>query len=115
MIIQIKNLLLRTVIGFQDWEREKPQDILINILIEAPDSKAIRSDRVEDTIDYKIITKKVIAEVEKTRFLLIERLANFILDLIMADKRIRRAVVEVDKPHALRFAQSVSVKLERRR
>jgi D-erythro-7,8-dihydroneopterin triphosphate epimerase len=115
MIIKIKNLALRTIIGFKDWEREKKQDILINLEIETEVEKGIVTDSVDDSVDYKTITKKIINEVGKTNFNLLEKLTGFILDLVMEDRKIKKATVEVDKPHALRFSESVSVKLTRER
>jgi D-erythro-7,8-dihydroneopterin triphosphate epimerase len=113
MIIRIKNLLVRIKIGVQPAERDKLQDVLINLLLETDDPAA--TDQLVDTIDYKEVTKKIIAAVEQTRFLLIETLARFVLDLVMEEKRVKRAVVEIDKPHALRFSESVSVTMERLR
>ncbi len=111
MIVRIKNLLVRIKIGVQPTERDKLQDVLINISIESDDPP--RTDRLADTTDYKYVTKKILAAVEHTRFELIETLAGFVLDLIMEDKRIKHASVEIDKPHALRFSESVSVTMER--
>jgi D-erythro-7,8-dihydroneopterin triphosphate epimerase len=57
----------------------------------------------------------VIVLVQDGRFKLLEVLTKNILDLVMEDSRVKKARVEVDKPHALRFAESVSVQLERER
>ncbi len=113
MIIRIKNLLVRIKIGVTPTEHDKLQDILINLSIESDDPAA--TDNIVDTIDYKEMTKKIIAAVEPTKFLLIETLARFVLDLVMEDQRIKHTVVEIDKPHGLRFSESVSVILERSR
>ena len=115
MIIRIKDLRLRTIIGFKEWERDKKQDITINLTIESAGERAVESDDIADSIDYKVIAKEVIDAVEKTEFLLLERLAGFIIDIVMKDERIDRATVEIDKPHALRFARSTSVELTRKR
>ncbi len=109
MIIRIKNLRLRTVIGIFDWERKTRQEVIVNVMLEFDGSKAALSDRIEDSVDYKALTKQIIAEVEESSFQLIEALANHVLGLVMADVGVRRAEVEVDKPGALRFAESVSV------
>ncbi|HKL31605.1 MAG TPA: FolB domain-containing protein, partial [Tangfeifania sp.] len=63
----------------------------------------------------KTITKKVIKLVQEGRFKLLEVLTQKILDLIMEDEKVQWARVEVDKPHALRFAESVSLSMESRR
>ena len=109
MVIRIKNLRLRTIIGVEDWERVCPQEIIVNVEMEFDGSTAAVSDKLQDAIDYSELKRRMIAQAEPARFFLLERLADFILKIVMEDHRITRAVVEVDKPHALRFADSVSV------
>ena len=111
-IIRIKNLLLRTHIGFNEEEIDKLQDVVINMMIDVDLSQAIKNDSVDNSYNYKIITKKIIALVQGQKFKMLEKLTQSILDEIMKNKKVRFARVEVDKPHALRFAESVSVELE---
>ncbi|MCF6333481.1 MAG: dihydroneopterin aldolase [Draconibacterium sp.] len=115
-IIRIKNLLIRTYIGFNPDELLNKQDVMINIEIETeiPDS-AMNADEPLDIFDYKTITKKIIVHVQEGRFKLLEVLTKNILDLIMKSDKVKWARVEVDKPHALRFAESVSLEMECRR
>ena len=106
-------MLLRTYIGFNPEELINKQDVVINFEIETDiPRKAMEADEPVDILDDKKITKKVIARVQEGRFKLLEVLTQKILDLIMEDEQVKKAVVEVDKPHALRFAESVSLKME---
>ncbi|UEX77430.1 dihydroneopterin triphosphate 2'-epimerase [Sediminicurvatus halobius] len=107
--IRIKNLRLRTYVGFNDEEQEKRQDVVINIRIDYDALAAAQADSVERALDYKTITKQVIAHVENNRFLLLEKLVNDVLELVLAHPPVRHVEVEVDKPHALRFSDSVSL------
>ncbi|MBD3288049.1 dihydroneopterin aldolase [candidate division KSB1 bacterium] len=109
MIVRIKNLRLRTIIGIFDWERENKQDVVLNIEYEFDGTKAANSDDIEDTVDYKTLTKRIISEVEASQFYLLEKLANHVLEIIMDNEKVQRAFVEIDKPQALRFADSVSI------
>ena len=109
MIIRIKNLRLRTVIGMNDWERKTQQDLIINIEMEFDGTKASQSDDIKNTVNYKTLKKSIITEVEQSRYHLIETLASHILEIVMKYDKVQRAIVEVDKPRALRFADSVSV------
>jgi FolB domain-containing protein len=109
MLIRIKNLRLRTVIGVFDWEREHQQDVIINIELKFDGSAAAASDALDDTIDYKALKKRIMAEVEQSSYQLLEKLAGRILEIVMDEPRIDAATVEVDKPSALRFTDSVSV------
>ena|SRR3989338_7432688 len=112
MIARIKNLRLRTIIGIFDWERTEKQDVIINAEIEFDGAKAANSDDIKDTVDYKTMNKKIIEAVESSKFFLLEKLADTILKIIMEDRKVIKAKVEVDKPGALRFADSVSIECE---
>lgn len=115
MIIRIQNLKLRTLIGIYDWERKRKQSVIVNIRLDFNGTKAARTDKIKDTVDYKTICKAVIKKVESSQYFLVEKLAAEILKLVMKDKRVLSARVRVDKPGALRFAESVSVETEQRR
>ncbi|BAO44847.1 dihydroneopterin triphosphate 2'-epimerase [Thiolapillus brandeum] len=106
--IRIKNLRLRTYIGFNDEEMKKRQDVVINIVFSYKADEAAETDDVKYAVNYRTITKEVIHLVENGRFMLLERLAADVLELVMDNPLIARAEVEVDKPHALRFSDSVS-------
>lgn len=111
-IIRISNLRLRTYIGFNPDEQAKQQDLVINLEIHhRVAGAALHDDRVEAALNYKVITKAVIAHVEGGRFLLLEKLAGDLLAICHRDPAVTRAQVTVDKPHALRFADSVSLTL----
>lgn len=113
--ILIKDLLLRGIIGINDWEREKQQDILINLEIWTDMRAAGRSDDMADSINYRTLTKDVVALVETGAFYLVERLATEIARLCVVAHGADRVVVRVEKPGALRFARSVGVEIERKR
>lgn len=109
--IRVKDLRLRTYIGIKEEEINNKQDVLINLTILYPAVDAVEVNDIEHALNYRTITKAIIAHVEGNRFALLERLTQEILDLVMAHQAVRYAEVEVDKPHALRFAESVSITL----
>lgn len=110
--IAIKNLRLRTFIGFNPEERQKQQDVVVNIDLHYPLPRDVQHDKVEAAVDYKAITKQVIQHVEQGSFLLLEKLAADLLAIVVDRPQVVYARVRVDKPHALRFADSVAVTLE---
>jgi FolB domain-containing protein len=114
--IIISDLLVRGYIGFQPWELEKKQDILINLVLESDLRRAGVTDSVEDTLNYKVITKQIIAAIEEgdRHFALVEALASEIARICIAGGA-ERVRVRVEKPGALRFARSVGVEIERTR
>ena len=113
--IQIKDLLLRTIIGINESERRARQDVLINIVLSADTRPAGASDDIEDAVNYRTITKRVIELVEESRFYLVEKLAAQIAAICLDDPRVEAVDVRVEKPGALRFARSVGVEIHRTR
>lgn len=111
-IINIHNLRLRTFIGFNPEEKEKKQDVVVNIEINYAFNDSVLEDQVDDALNYKTITKKVIKHVEDGRFLLLEKLVSDVLKICSEHPGINFSRVTIDKPHALRFADSVSLALE---
>lgn len=109
--IRVKDLRLRTYIGIKEEEINNKQDVLINLTILYTAVSAVEANEIEHALNYRTITKAIISHVEGNRFALLERLTQEILDLVMAHEAVRYAEVEVDKPHALRFAESVSITL----
>lgn len=112
-VIRVSNLRLRTFIGFNPEERSKQQDIVVNVEIHhIASAAALEDDDVSSALNYKNVTKSIIRHVETGRFLLLEKLVNDLVGICSSDPKVTRAVVTVDKPHALRFADSVSLTLE---
>ncbi|TLU66948.1 dihydroneopterin triphosphate 2'-epimerase [Thalassotalea litorea] len=113
--IDIINLRLRTFIGFNPEELTKQQDIVINAQIYYPAMSACESDEESKALNYKTITKQMIAHVEDGHFKLLEKLTSDLLAIAMEPKIVSHATVQVEKPHALRFADSVSLTLSAKR
>ena len=110
--IKIQNLRLRTYIGFNPEEQAKQQDVVINASIQHKVSAQTFDDSVEHALNYKVITKKIIQCVEQGRFLLLEKLVADLLQICAGHPEVTWASMTVDKPHALRFADSVSLTME---
>jgi FolB domain-containing protein len=111
----IKDLLVRGIIGINDWEREKPQDILINIVLFADLTKAGQTDDISHSINYRTISKKAQARAETAERLTVEALAADIANICLEDPGVMKVRVKVEKPNAVRFARSVGVEVERKR
>ena len=112
--IKVTNLRLRTFIGFNPEEKVKQQDVVINIEIKYRLPGDVLEDQVENALNYKSVTKRVIQHVEVGRFLLLEKLVGDVLAICSDHPAIVYSRVTIDKPHALRFADSVSLSLEYR-
>jgi D-erythro-7,8-dihydroneopterin triphosphate epimerase len=107
--IRIKNLRLRTYIGINQDEIINKQDVIINVKIDYQADQASGSDKMDDALNYKTITKRIIKLVEDNRFSLLEKLTAEVLAIAAEHPCVINAEAEVDKPHALRFSDSVSL------
>ena len=111
--IIIKNLLVRGIIGIRDWERKRVQDILINIVLYTDIRQAAETDNINFCADYSTISKKVQAHAESVGRLTVEALANDLAKLCLEENNVQKVTVRVEKPGAVRFAESVGVEIER--
>jgi D-erythro-7,8-dihydroneopterin triphosphate epimerase len=114
-VIRIKNLRLRTYIGINEDEIKNKQDVIVNAEIHYCADKARDSENIDDALNYRTITKKIIALIENNRFGLLEKLTAEVLAITSDHAWVDYAQVEIDKPHALRFADSVSLQLSYRK
>lgn len=113
--ILISDLAARCIIGVNDEERREKQDVLINLTIWADLRRAGKSDRFEDTVDYRALKKQVLAAVENSSYFLLEALAEAIAGICLEHPLVQQVMVRVDKPLALRHARSVAVEINRLR
>ena len=111
----IKNLVARGIIGINDWERVKPQEILINITLFGDLKKAGQSDDVEDSINYRTIAKHAQTLAENCQRQTVEALAADIAADCLEVHGVQKVNVRVEKPGAVRFAESVGVSIYRTR
>ena len=111
--IHIRDLRARCLVGINPNERVNKHDVVVNITLYADLRQAGRSDDIADTVDYTAVKQTVLALVEGSSFLLVERLAEAIADACLAQAGVRRVRVLVEKPAALRFARTVGVEIVR--
>ena len=114
--IVIKDLLVRGIVGINPEERTNRQDVLVNIVMLADTRPAAVSDDISDAVNYRTVSKAVIAHIEQGSPMLVERLAAEIASICFeTDARVSEVEVTVEKPGALRFADSVGVSIHRTR
>lgn len=111
--IEIRDLLVRCIVGINPEERVKKQDVIINLTLFGDLRQAGQSDDIDDAINYKTLTKRVLDHVEESEYFLVEKMAHKIAEIAVQEFGVQRAIVSVEKPGALRFARSVGVVVER--
>ncbi len=113
--ILIKNLHVRSILGVYDWERDTPRDVIINLELETDTTRAAKSDRLQDCVDYDALAKKIRALAEKARRATVEALAEDIATLCLDQPLVKSVLVRVEKPGAIAEADSAGAEILRRK
>jgi dihydroneopterin aldolase/D-erythro-7,8-dihydroneopterin triphosphate epimerase len=114
--ILIKDLEVEGILGINPDERLNPQPIRVNAVLHVDTTAAAKSDDIDDAVNYRTITKAMIAHIEQGDPMLVERLVAELADICFeADERIEEVEMTVEKPTALRHARSVGISIARKR
>ncbi len=112
-IIYLNDLKIETVIGIYDWEREIKQIVVLDLDMAADIRKAAASDAIDDTINYKAVSKRLIEFVGASEFQLVETLAEEVANIILNEFSVPWVRVKINKKGAVRYAGDVGVIIER--
>lgn len=112
-IVFIRELKVDTVVGIYDWERRIRQTVSLDLELGTDIRRAAGSDRIEDTLDYKSVAKRVAQFVAESRFQLVETLAEKVAELVMQEFGVPWLKVTLHKPGAVSGSKSVGVSIER--
>lgn len=112
-IIFLRGLHIDTVIGIYDWEREIRQTVVLDLEMATDIRKAANSDAIEDTLDYKAVSKRVISFVEESDFFLVETLAEQIAAILLSEFSVPWVRLTLNKKGAISGASDVGIIIER--
>ena len=112
-IVFVEDLRIETVIGIYDWERQIRQVVAIDLEMAFDNTKPAASDKIVDTLDYKAVSKRLIAFVEASNFELVETLAEQCARLVREEFGVSWLRLRLAKPGAVRGAKAVGVVIER--
>lgn len=113
--IFLRELAVECLIGFLEWERMVKQTVYLDIEVPADCRRAARTDEVADTLDYKRLSKVVLAFVGASEFKLVETLADRTAKLILTEFDIPWVRLTINKRGAIRASRDVGVSIERTR
>jgi FolB domain-containing protein len=114
--IHITDLVVPGIVGIKPDERVNPQDVRINATLWVDTRPAAASDDIADAVNYRTVTKAMIAHVEAGDPMLVERLVSELAAIALgSDERVKEVEVTVEKPGALRHADSVGITIRRSR
>lgn len=114
-VIEIKEIAIPCIIGVSEEERSQKQTLLVTVELVVDASKAVVSDTVADTVNYKSVYTKVIDFVSSSNGHLLETLIKQVLDLCMEDTSVLKAKVTIEKPARLPLAKGVRVSMKEER
>lgn len=112
--IFLSALSVECIVGIWEWERRVKQTVIIDIEMAADIRRAAASDRIEDTVDYKRVSKRLLAFVGESQFQLVETLTERIAQLIVTEFEVSWVKVRLNKQGAIRGARDVGIQIERR-
>jgi len=112
-VVFIEDLRIETVIGIYDWERKIKQVVALDLEMAFDNRKPAASDRIEDTLDYKAVSKRLIAFVESSHFELVETLAERCAEIVQREFGVAWLSLKLSKPGAVTGSKAVGVCIER--
>ena len=112
-IVFVKDLRFKTIVGLWDWERQMPQVVSIDLEMGWDQSRAAKTEKLEDTLDYKSVSKRVEQFVTEKKFKLVEAAADGVARLVMDEFSVPWIRVAIHKPFAVTKSKSVGVIVER--
>jgi len=113
--IFLSALSVECIVGIWDWERRVKQTVILDVEMAADIRKAAATDHIDDTIDYKRVSKRLLAFVGESQFQLVETLTERIAQLIVTEFGVSWVKVRLNKKGAIRGARDVGIEIERRR
>ncbi|MCK5720803.1 MAG: dihydroneopterin aldolase [Thiomargarita sp.] len=112
-IIYINDLKIETIIGVFDWERQIKQTVIFDLEMATDIRQAAETDKLEDTLNYKAVAKRLIDFVGHSEFKLVETLAERMAEIILTEFAVPWVRLRVNKQGAVRHAKDVGVIIER--
>ncbi len=111
----IEGLKIDCLIGLAEWERMVRQQVVLDLELEGDLRTPAKTDQVgPEGLNTKAVSKRLQAFVGETEFGLLETLAEKVCELLLSEFPITRVRLRLSKPGALRGADKVGVRLERK-
>jgi dihydroneopterin aldolase len=111
--IFIQGLEIYCIIGTLPREHKKKQPVVIDLEFTAPVKRAAKRDDLRDALNYKKIAERATEFVSKSRFYLIETLAERLAQALLLEFKLKNLLLRISKPKAISNAKSVGVEIRR--
>ena len=107
----IKDFIIEEIIGFYKHEKEKKQKIIFNIVLDIDQNSLPDEKDIKSIVDYEKITNKLEILTKSKKYNFLESLAEDSFKEIFEDKRINSVTIKIEKPEAIKNADSVGIEV----
>ena len=111
----IKDFIVQEIIGIHEHEKTEKQKIKFNIVVNVNQNTVPDEKNIKSIVDYEKITNKLENLVKNKKYNFLESLAEDSFKEIFEDKRINSVKIKIEKPDAIKNADSVGVEVLKNR
>ena len=113
--IHLRQIQVSCLLGVHPSERIRVRPVKLDLSLECDVHPCAKTDQLDDAMDYELLEAKVVGFVKKTRYRLVESLAEHVAEICLQEPKVKSVRVVVEKPGALALTQSVAVEIHRGR
>jgi dihydroneopterin aldolase len=111
--IFLTGIKVECIVGIWEWERQVKQTVVLDIEMATDIRKAAASDHIDDTVDYKKVSKRLLSFVGESQFQLVETLTERVAEILVKEFQRPWVKVRLNKQGALRGSKDVGIVIER--
>ncbi len=112
--IYIHGLKLQTIIGCLPEEKKQAQTLIIDVDMIKDLQKAAQTDDIKQTINYANVIEQIQQFIERSRFELLETLAEHLAQFLLKEYSIQEITLKIQKPEAIQNVPHVGVIITRK-
>jgi dihydroneopterin aldolase len=106
--IAVEGIRVRCIIGVGEAERQAPQELIVDYRVRVDFDAAAATDSIDDAVDYRVLTRRVVETAAASSYRLVETLAARLCQMALGEfPGVEEIRVEVEKPGALAAARAV--------
>ena len=113
--ILIKDLTLDLMLGYYDFEKDKPQKVKFTLEVDYRDKKPTNDKDLNSIVNYDKIVKLIKKLVKNKHYNFLETLAEDVFDELFKDKRIDKITLQIEKLEFIKDCSSVGIQISKKR
>jgi len=113
--ILIKDLTLDLMLGYYDFEKDKPQKVKFTLEIDYRDKKPTNDKDLNSIVNYDKIVKLIKKLVKNKHYNFLETLAEDVFDELFKDKKIDKITLQIEKLEIIKDCSSVGIQISKKR